>query len=158
FEELFTLCESAAEQEGFVADLLALVTPPSPHRVFLTVRSDFESFLARQPALFEKYVSGRVTITPPSAAELRQQSECPADRVGLKFDAGVIDRLLSELLGEPAGLPLLQFTLFKLWENRRRNRVTMEAYERVGGGRQALARAADAIWDNMIPQDQVTAR
>src|SRR5262249_22553705 len=77
---------------------------------------------------------------------------------GLKFEPGVIDRLLQELLGEPAGLPLLQFTLLRLWEERHRNRVTAAAYDRVGGGRQALARTADAIYDAMLPEDQATAR
>jgi WD40 repeat protein/energy-coupling factor transporter ATP-binding protein EcfA2 len=159
FEELFTLCRSEDEQVGFVADLLALVTASSPaHRVVLTVRSDFESFVARHPALYERYVAGRVAVTPPSAAELRQAIEGPAEHVGLKFEAGVIDRLLQELLGEPAGLPLLQFTLLRLWQERRRNRVTIECYKRVGGGRQALARTADAIYDGMIPQDQMTAQ
>src|SRR4051812_11571647 len=159
FEELFTMCESDDERAGFVADLVALVGAPSPpHRVVLTVRSDFESFVARHPALYERYAAGRVAVTPPSAAELRQAIEAPAALVGLKFEAGVIDRLLQELLGEPAGLPLLQFTLLRLWEERHRNRVTTAAYERVGGGRQALARTADAIYDAMLPEDQATAR
>src|SRR5262249_55599068 len=77
---------------------------------------------------------------------------------GLKFEPGVIDRVLQEPCGEPAGLPLLQFTLRRLWEERHRNRVTAAAYDRVGGGRQALARTADAIYDAMLPEDQATAR
>src|SRR6185503_7669472 len=159
FEELFTMCESAEERAAFVAELLSLATRPSPeHRVVLTVRSDFESLVAREPALYEQYDAGRIAVTPPSAAELRQAIEGPAALVGLKFEAGVIDRLIQELLGEPAGLPLLQFTLLRLWEERHRNRVTMASYTRVGGGRQALARAADAIYDAMIPEDQNTAR
>lgn len=63
--------------------------------------------------------------------------------MGLKFEEGVVDALLQDILGEPAALPLLQFTLLKLWENRERNRVTWEACRRLGGGRQALARSAD---------------
>src|SRR5215468_10690276 len=101
FEELFTMCESEDERAGFVADLVALVSAPSPpHRVVLTVRSDFESFVAKHPALYERYAAGRVAVTPPSAAELRQAIEAPAALVGLKFEAGVIDHLLQELLGE----------------------------------------------------------
>lgn len=158
FEELFTLCDSEAERVGFVEDLLSLVASPLAHRVVLTVRSDFESFIARHPVLYDRYKIGRVAVTPPNAVELRQTIEGPAELVGLKFEVGVIDRLLQELLGEPAGLPLLQFTLRRLWEERHRNRVTMECYDRVGGGRHALARRADAIYDAMIPEDQPTAR
>src|SRR5262245_16221550 len=158
FEELFTLSESEAERAGFVDDLLALVTSPSTDRVVLTVRSDFESFVAMHPPLYQRYASGRVVIAPPTASELRRAIEAPAEMVGLHFEPGVVDLLLQELLGEPAGLPLLQFTLRRLWEERRRNRVTAECYQRVGGGRQALSRRADAIYDAMIPQDQMTAR
>src|ERR1051325_5816736 len=159
FEELFTLCASETERAAFVAELLALATRASPaHRVVLTVRTDFEGLVARYPALYDRFNAGRVTITPPSAAELRRAVEGPAARVGLRFEAGVIDRLIQELLGEPAGLPLLQFTLLQLWRTRERNRVTMASYLRVGGGRQALARAADAVYDTMIPEDQATAR
>ena len=61
----------------------------------------------------------------------------------MKFEDGLVDRLVKEILGEPAGLPLLQFTLLKLWGLRERNRITLEAYRKIGGGRQALARTAD---------------
>ncbi|HET7505909.1 MAG TPA: hypothetical protein VFK02_33045 [Kofleriaceae bacterium] len=159
FEELFTLCRSEPARQAFVAALLARVTAEDgSHRVVLTMRSDFESFVARYPALYELYDAGRVAVTPPSAAELRQAIEEPAALVGLRFEAGVVDRLLQDLLGEPAGLPLLQFTLLRLWQERERNRVTAACYERVGGGRLALARAADALYDQMIPEDQMTAR
>src|SRR5262249_32589867 len=46
----------------------------------------------------------------------------------------------------------------KLWENRERNRVTKEVYDSVGGGRLALARSADAFYDELIPEEQMTAR
>jgi Novel STAND NTPase 1/WD domain, G-beta repeat len=101
---------------------------------------------------------GRVQVTPLSAAELREAIEAPAAQAGLKFEQGVVDLLLQDILGEPAGLPLLQFTLLKLWEQRERNRVTRAAYERVGGGRLALARSADAFYQSLIPEEQVTAR
>jgi len=57
--------------------------------------------------------------------------EGPAAIVGLRFEEGVVDDLASKVLGERAGLPLLQFTLLQLWEKRRRNRVTKEVYEDV---------------------------
>jgi WD40 repeat protein len=158
FEELFTHCKSEDERVGFVADLLSLVMGSVPHRVVITIRSDFESFIARHSALYEIYVASRIAVTPPNASELRRAIEAPADLVGLKFETGIVDSLLQELLGEPAGLPLLQFTLRRLWDERVRNRITAAAYERVGGGRQALARTADAIYDAMIPEDQTTAR
>lgn len=158
FEELFTLVEAEAERAAFIAALLAAVDAPAPaHRILLTMRSDFETFAAAT-ALGGRLERARAPVLPLSAAELRQAIEAPAQAVGLKFEPGVVDQLVQDIVGEPAGLPLLQFTLLKLWDERERNRITLAAYDRVGGGRQALARSADDFYDQLIPEDQVTVR
>ncbi|MFO7169491.1 MAG: hypothetical protein DIU80_015815 [Chloroflexota bacterium] len=159
FEELFTLCEDEGERAAFVDALLALVeSQDARHLLILTMRVDFESFIATAPALQAWFEKTRVQLMPLNASELREAIEKPAELVGLRFEPGVVDALLHDMLGEPAALPLLQFTLLKLWENRDRNRVTWEAYQRVGGGRLALARSADAFYNSLLPEDQVTAR
>jgi energy-coupling factor transporter ATP-binding protein EcfA2 len=159
FEELFTLCDDEGTRRAYIDRLIQLVEmPESQHHVILTMRSDFETFVARAPALQALFETGRVQVTPLSAAELRETIEKPADAVGLKFEAGVVEALLQDILGEPAGLPLLQFTLLKLWDNRERNRVTHATYEQIGGGRLALARSADNFYTGLIPEEQVTTR
>lgn len=158
FEEVFTLCEDERARQQFVDALVALVSAKVAHRVILTVRSDFESYLTKYEALYKLYDAGRALITPLEAGELRAAIERPAALVGLKFEAGVEDRLLHDLLGEPAGLPLLQFSLLMLWEERQRNRITLATYKRIGGGRKALSNCADSVYEKMIPQDQATAK
>ena len=122
------------------------------------MRTDFVDNVARLPALQERFEQAAVRVTPLSAGELREAITSPAAAVGLKFEAGVVDALVHDILGEPAGLPLLQFTLLKLWEKRERNRVTWEAYRRLGGGRLALANSADEFYNNLIPEEQVTCK
>lgn len=159
FEETFTLCTDEAERAAFVANLLGLAAAPgAPHRVILTMRSDYESWVSRIPALQEAFDRGRVQVLPLNAEELRRAILEPAEAVGLRFQEGIVEALISEVLGEPAALPLLQFTLRALWDNRRRNRITWDVYQRVGGGRTALALAADRLYDSLIPEEQVTAR
>jgi WD40 repeat protein len=159
FEELWTLCDDAGTRQAFVAKLLELAeASDAEHQVILTMRSDFEAFVARAPELQALFEVGRIQVTPLSAAELREAIEQPAELAGLHFEAGVVALLLQDILGEPAGLPLLQFTLLKLWERRERNRVTHTAYLRAGGGRLALARSADEFYAGLIPEEQVTAR
>lgn len=159
FEEAFTLCAENAAREAFVAALLALVESPGRrHTLILTMRTDFESLVSRIPelqALFERHI---IRVTPLNAAELRASIEAPAELIGLKFEQGLVDTLLQDTLGEPAALPLLQFTLLKLWEQRQHNYITWDAYRRLGGGRLALANSADAFFDNLIPEEQTTAR
>jgi WD40 repeat protein/cytoskeletal protein RodZ len=159
FEELFTLAEDESSRRAFIDNLLHLVdVSDAGHIVILTMRSDFEAFVTRVPELQARFAAARVQMTPLSAAELRETIERPAMMVGLKFETGVVDSLLQDILGEPAALPLLQFTLLKLWEHRSRNRVTLDAYQRLGGGRLALARSADEFYAGLIPEEQVTAR
>jgi WD40 repeat protein len=159
FEEIFTLCTDDDARLRFVESLIYLSQMPgAEHRVIVTMRSDFETKVARLPELQKLIEQSAVRVTPLSAGELREAIESPAAGIGLKFEDGVVDALLNDTLGEPAALPLLQFTLLKLWENRERNRITWEAYKRLGGGREALARSADDFYNNLIHEEQVTMR
>ena len=159
FEELFTLGSDAEIVNAFVANLLAAVRAgEARHILILTMRSDFEPHVARLGEFQPFFEAATVRATPLNAGELREAIEKPARLAGLRFETGAVDGLLQDILGEPAALPLLQFTLLKLWENRQRNRVTWETYQRLGGGRLALARSADEFYERLIPEDRVTAR
>jgi tetratricopeptide (TPR) repeat protein len=155
FEETFTLCASDSERAAFIAAVLAA---KAEHRVVLTMRSDYETFIARVPDLQAAFEASQVRVTPLSASDLREAIERPAAAVGLRFEDGVVDSLVRDILGEPAGLPLLQFTLMKLWEMRDHDRITRAAYRRLGGARAALAHSADECYERMIPEDQALAK
>ncbi|MCA9970718.1 MAG: SUMF1/EgtB/PvdO family nonheme iron enzyme, partial [Anaerolineales bacterium] len=159
FEEVFTLCLDESERHAFVDNLLHLVqTSTHRHTIILTMRSDYESYLATMPLLQALFEQNAVRVDAMTAGELREAVEKPAEMVGLKFQEGLVDELLREIVGEPAALPLLQFALLRLWEMRERNRVTWDAYRRLGSVSQALATTADALYAALIPEEQVTAR
>lgn len=159
FEEIFTLGSDVAVCQAFIDNLLKLTQAAGPrHSVILTMRTDFESFIARLSGFQSAFEQALVRVTPLNAAELRESIEKPAAMIGLKFEDGLVDALLQDILGEPAALPLLQFTLLRLWENRDHNRITWAAYKRLGGGRLALANSADELYNALIPEEQLTAR
>ncbi|MEM7113488.1 MAG: SUMF1/EgtB/PvdO family nonheme iron enzyme [Chloroflexota bacterium] len=159
FEELFTLCHDSAEREAFINNLLRLANARERnHLVIITMRTDYESYLVKYPLFQHLFTQGEIRVGPMNAAELRQAIEKPAALVGLKFEEGLIDTLIRDIVGEPAALPLLQFTLLQLWENRERNRVTWEAYRRLGGVLQALAKTADSVYNSLLPEDQITVK
>jgi WD40 repeat protein len=159
FEELFTLCANPQERAAFAQCLLDLIESHSPHNiVVLTMRIDFEENIAKLPALQVAFQAARIQVTALSAGDLRAAIEEPARKVGLKFEAGVVDALVHDILGERVGLPLLQFTLLKLWEQRERNRVTWAAYQRLGNAREALARSADAFYQKLLLEEQLAAQ
>jgi WD40 repeat protein len=158
FEEVSTLCEDGDARAIFENAVAHLVTHGTVrHIVILTMRSDFIGAVARQPALQQILETALEHLTPLTASELREAIERPAELIGLKFESGVVEALVHDILGEPAALPLLQFTLLKLWEGRDHNRVTMEAYRALGGGRLALTKTADTFMAALIPQDRVMA-
>ena len=159
FEEIFTLTSQSRTRHAFVDNLLNLMHDRSTqHRVIITMRSDFEPQVTGLPKFYPLFQTAVINIAPLQLSELREAIEKPAERVGLKFEDGVVDALLSEILGEPAALPLLQFSLLKLWEKRERNRVTWRAYESLKGGRWALAQSADGFYASLIPEEQLTVR
>ena len=159
FEEVFTLCSDETERQAFVANLLELIdSPDHGHHVVLTMRTDFESQIVKLSSLKPIFEQSHVRVTALDAGELREAIENPAELVGLKFEDGLIDALLSDVLGEPAALPLLQFTLLKLWDHREHNQVPWQAYQLLGGGRLSLANSADEFYNSLIPEDQITAK
>lgn len=158
FEELFTLTESDRSRNQFVSYLLQRIEDMPGLILLVTMRSDYEMHLAKVPQLQELFEKGDLRATPLSAAELHEAVEKPAERIGLKFEAGVVDALVTDVLGEPAALPLLQFTLLRLWQERDHNRITFAAYKKIGGSRGALARTADALYGQLLPEDQTIMR
>lgn len=123
------------------------------------VRDDF-ALRARQLEALKRYAEGagtQLSLPRPNAGELSRMISNPAELVGLKFDGDVVEDLVKELSGELTPLPLLQFTLTKLWTERDRDRVTWEVYIKVGRPREALQRTADDIYEKLSAQEQATA-
>ena len=159
FEEIFTLCDDQKARQRFVEQFLELTTNNDPqHVVVLTMRTDFVDNIARLPELWQHFRVGHIDLDALDINELRAAIEQPAAKVGLRFAEGIVDDLISTILGERAGLPLLQFTLLKLWQQRQRNRITQDVYQQVGNPRQALERSAEALYTSLIPEEQQTMR
>ncbi|MCM1983903.1 nSTAND1 domain-containing NTPase [Lyngbya confervoides] len=159
FEEVFTLCQQA-HRSPFIDSLVALLEDETKPQIYLilTMRSDFENKVALLSNFYQFFETAQIRVLPLNAAELRDAIQKPAEKVGLKFEEGVVDRLIADVLGEPAALPLLQFVLLKLWEQREQNVVTYSTYQNLGGAREALAHSADEFYNQLIPEDRETAK
>jgi len=153
FEEIFTLCDQT-DREAFVANLAGLLEAGRNHRVIVTVREEFRSRIVGLEALGPFLDGAWYSMRPMGYAELRAAVEKPAALVNLQFQSGVVDDLVKKVLGQPAALPLLQFTLRALWDRRDRNRVTWEVYRRVGDPLTALTTLADAFYEGLARETQ----
>jgi hypothetical protein len=157
FEEVFTL-SNEADREALVAALAVLLDAGRGHRVILTMREEFKSRFVELRALASRREKAWYSMRPMAYEELRAAVERPAALVNLQFQAGIVDDLVKKVLGQPAALPLLQFTLQRLWEKRDRNRITQEVYDRVGDPLKALRTSADRFYDRLAPQTQIEMR
>ncbi|MBC7728787.1 MAG: hypothetical protein H7242_14455, partial [Microbacteriaceae bacterium] len=124
-EELLTMCTDVHQQEAF-SDLLATLADAGVLRLVATMRVDHYERLAHSSACHRLYAlltrDGSVKTLPPmSLAQIRSVILRPADAIGLRFvPAAIVETLASETANAPSGLPLLQFALQRLWDERPR--------------------------------------
>ena len=161
FEEVFTHCSDPQLREKF-AEALSSVCPTAqtPNRVILIIGESYQKQALNLAALkpLDKNLAARFTVPPLTYAEALSIVESPAGTVGLKFDEGIVEDLAEDVEGQAGALAALQFTLGKLWNERERNRITWEAYRKVGRPREALQRTAEAVFENLSHEEQDAAR
>lgn len=159
FEELFTVTRDDAERQRFLACLRATATDePGRVHIVATLRADFFDRPLRHADFGELVRESMVTIAMPGEADLAEAITEPARRVGLRLEPELLPTILRDVTDEPGALPLLQYALTELVAGRDGDELTVEAYRRTGGVVGALARRAEAIYDQLAPDEQDAAR
>ncbi|WP_052888778.1 serine/threonine-protein kinase [Thermogemmatispora carboxidivorans] len=157
FEELFSPEVTEAERRRFIELIATAVSVPYGKLILLlTLRADCYDRPLAYPALAQLLQGpAHCPIGPMTLDELRAVIEQPAllPDVQLVFDEDLVADLLLDIRDQPGALPLLEFTLDQLFEQRRGNRLTRRAYEAIGGVRGALARHAEATYAG-LPTDR----
>lgn len=121
FEQLYTSCDKE-EQRLFLDFLLTIIQPPTNINSLSTVlvttmRTDFlDEALAYQP--FADAWKTDIKLTPMKPEELKEVIEEPALKLGVKFQAGLVKNILKDVSNQENQLPLLEFALESLWNQR----------------------------------------
>ncbi|MFK4149741.1 hypothetical protein [Streptomyces sp. NPDC004065] len=158
FEELYTLCTSAAERDQFIDRLLAATDAASHLRVVIAMRADFLGRCVEHPALTAALHDGTVLVGPMSRDELREAITKPAQSAGMIVERALTARILDEVEGEPGALPLLSHALLETWRRRKSRALTEAAYEAAGGVHGAIARTAERTYCDFTPERAAFAR
>ncbi len=159
FEEVFTLLEDEAERQHFLDLLRAAVTSKrSRVRILVTLRADFFDRPLQYPQFGELMRERVETVLPLSAEELERAIVNPVKRYGLKFEEGLVSAIIGDINYQPGALPLLQYALSELFEQRDNHLLTRTAYQDVGGAVGALAKRADEIFHDFNPDQQTLAQ
>ncbi len=156
FEEVFTQTVSENERQHFLELLVAAVTEPrGPLLVLLTLRADFYDRPMHYPPLFELLEEHRVTVLPMEYEDLRRVIEQPAQLplVRMAFEDNLVGDILFDIRGQSNALPLLQFTLDKLFEKRKGHLLTQQAYHEIGGVTGALAQHAEKTYTGLPTEE-----
>ena len=129
-------------------------------RVVFTLRDDFLGRASTGDAM-AAVLANVLVVRRLDDRHLREAALRPLERLGFAWDdASVIDRIVAELSGMPAALPLLQFACAELWE--RRDQAThllrRADYEALGGVAGALALHAESVFEGLSPADLDVAR
>jgi DNA-binding SARP family transcriptional activator/WD40 repeat protein/tRNA A-37 threonylcarbamoyl transferase component Bud32 len=159
FEELFTLTKDADSRDRFLQMLATSATDAAANvRVLLTVRADFMDRPLRHPAFGDLLRHGSVLMSAPTDNEVREIIVRPAAGVGVEFEAGLVERMVTEVKGEAGALPLLEFALTELFEDRDSDLMTLAAYEASGGVTASLGRRAEETFASLDDAQQEVAR
>ena len=124
--------------------------------IVLAIRADFYGELM-ESALWSLVEGGKVDVPPLAGAALAEAIAEPAKSCHVALDPDLLERLVTDAGSEPGALPLLQEALVRLWGTMHLHRISLAAYESIGGeGRGGLSAAvadtADAALASLAPE------
>ena len=156
FEEIYTLCKKATEQNTFVGSLLYAVSDSSRHvSVVLTLRNDFLSEVSRQHQdLSHTIAAQHEMVLAMSRDEMHRAIAEPARHAGRPLDGTLVELLLTQASNSEGALPLLQFALKSIWEGLATGKEPVATLKDIGGVGGALAQEAQRLYDRLSPQQQ----
>ena len=158
FEELFTL-SSENERTTFLAMLAATINDErSIARIVITMRADFFDRPLRFADLGDALRAGTIPISAPSDEGLHAIVTAPSAGVGVAFEPGLVDHIVGDVKHQPGALPLLEFSLTELFDQRDSDLLTLEAYEASGGVLGALGRRTEATYADLELRSQEAAQ
>ncbi|MEH1845408.1 MAG: caspase family protein [Nostoc sp.] len=155
FEEIFTLGSQEKERQRFI-ELLTQVSE-GQLAIVTTMRADFLEYCLNYKSLTQLIQEQAVYMPPLLGAELEEAIASPANLQGYQLERGLLGTIQQEVVGQEKGcLPLLQFALTELWEQRDKqtHQLTIAKFNELGGVIGALNRHAENLYASFTKQQQ----
>lgn len=152
FEELYTLCPDATIRRHFLNQLMTDL----PAVLVMTMRADFLGNALSYPAFGERLRNADIKIRSMNREELTEVIVKPAeaDKLGVTFEEGLVERILDDVEDQPGSLPLLEFALTQLWNQRSGKQLTHTVYDKIGQVEGALASHADEQYSKLTDEEK----
>jgi WD40 repeat protein len=156
FEGLLDLPDDAVRE---FADALAGQLPPADVATLATLRADFIEQVQADQRLRSLVSTTFDSLLPMSGAQLHAAIVKPVEQIpGVRFEDGLVEQILADTGSDPRVLPLLAFTLDRLWGGQHGGALTFQAYHALGGVPGALAAYAGQAWAGVEDEDKPAAR
>ncbi|GGU62398.1 nSTAND1 domain-containing NTPase [Streptomyces daghestanicus] len=155
FEELL---DEESFDPGDIDALAEALGPKAPPTVgvLAVLRADFLGPVLAHPRLGLLAKARIEALEPMRQEQLRDVISKPvADLPAVSYEDALVHRILADVGDAPGILPLLSFTLARLWEEQRGGQLTHDAYDTLGGVRGALGSHANTVWEQYV--DEVNA-
>jgi basic membrane lipoprotein Med (substrate-binding protein (PBP1-ABC) superfamily)/DNA-binding SARP family transcriptional activator len=158
FEELYTLT-APDEAQAFIDALVGAVQHGDGRvQVLVTMRADFYDRPLADPNLGPLFVDNLVHVVPMGPDELEAAATLPAQQMDVRIEPRLVARLIADVAGQPNALPLFQYALTELFDERTGAVLDLATYERVGGVRTAVARRAESLFNRLDGPEQEAVR
>lgn len=127
-------------------------------RLVVALRTDHLDRLLPHPSISRRGPPTLVPVLPLTADQLVESAVAPARRHGIALEPALVTTLVADVVGQPGGLPLFQFTLHELAQRRTGDTLTLALYEAIGGVDGAVTRRAEELFGCLGPAEQEVAR
>jgi basic membrane lipoprotein Med (substrate-binding protein (PBP1-ABC) superfamily)/DNA-binding SARP family transcriptional activator len=154
FEELFTIADDVARRQFLDAVTRAVSEPESEITVLLSLRADYYDRPLLHPDFAKVFTPGVENALPMSADELEAVVVRPAERGGIHVEPQLLAALVGDAADRPGTLPLLEFALTELFDQRTAGALTLDGYRSLGGIRGVLSRSAESIYRDLSREEQ----
>ena len=148
FEESFTLV-SPRYREKFIYTLNHIIHSERL-RAIITLRADFYSNCAEWPLLLEIFQNRIYLLGAPGLSGLHEMIRRPAERAGLAFEEGLVERILEEVGTDPGGLALMAYLLDEMYYLCKDTKfLSIQAYESLGGIQGAIGMRGEEVFQKL---------
>jgi WD40 repeat protein len=142
-----------------VASFQTPITGTVPSTVLVaTLRADFLGNALSYRPFADILQDADIKLGAMNRSELSEIIEKPAELVGVKFEDGLINRILNDVENEPGNLPLLEFALTELWTKQIGKKMTHTTYDAIGQVKGAITTYANEIYNKLASDDKERAQ
>lgn len=164
FEEIldFNTGDESDRYQAFLALLMRSYERMKGHKfpavsIVLTFRHDFIGQFDGETEFSNLLVNNEYGLTQLDKSYLPSVIKGPLSDTGTQIDDTLVEAILRDAKNTKNFLPLVEFTLTKLWEEKKENRLSLEAYEKLGRLTGGLQKHAEELFSALSEPKQLAA-